>query len=65
LFFVWQGLDIGRSRALAALEEFKQPCPASDAEMLLSVARCALRTKVETEVSQSFICLLLLLLFCC
>jgi T-complex protein 1 subunit zeta len=41
-----EGLDLARTHALAALEEFKEPWDKKDTEKLLSVARCALRTKV-------------------
>lgn len=47
-----EGLDLGRARALDTLENrWKVPATANDRELLLSVARTALRTKVEVELA--------------
>ena len=48
-----EGMDIGRSVALAHLETLKVPVESTDKEMLLAVARCSLLTKVEPELAQA------------
>ncbi len=47
-----EGLDLGRARALEVLESsHKVPAAVGDRELLLSVARTSLRTKVEAELA--------------
>ena len=46
-------MDRGRALALERLEQLRVPCRPDDAEMLLAVARCSLRTKVEPELADA------------
>jgi T-complex protein 1 subunit zeta len=47
------GIDAGKTKALAFLDEFKVKKDTTDRELLLSVARTSLRTKVYSQLADS------------